>query len=75
MQAQNPMREDMKLREDMKQEMMVCVPQCVVITSTLTAVIFLMNAWTMTQIHFITLITLVMYCDGCTMTTVYTGTL
>ena len=25
MQAQNPGREDMKLREDMKQEMMVCV--------------------------------------------------
>ena len=62
MQAQN------SVREDMKHEMMVCALQCVVripsiersnihslITSTLTAVF----EWTMTQIHFITLIALV----------------
>lgn len=71
MQAQNPVREDVKLKEDMKQEMMVCALQCVVripsiehsnthslITSTPTAVFFLMNGL-MTQIHFITLIALV----------------
>ena len=67
MQAQNPMREDIKLREDMRQEMIVCAPQCVVRipsiehsnTSTLTAV----NEWPtfspikyLTQVHYIALV-------------------